>query len=618
MKFLLIAALIAINSPTTLQNPTVLLQEEFHNDSMYVTPELENQDMLDRCDALLDELIDAIENADGSVSEDNFFILFECLDSLEFEAGSPDQIRLEELRVQSKEVYSDFYEHLHLLTVDFFPVDSTDDVDSLEVWEEITEPVEEVEVINPELIEEVGVIEPQPVEEVEDIDPQDDSGIQALPPIDLIITRPVEKALSYFQKKGRKVMQIWLNRAGKMIPVMLPILRSEGLPEDMVYLAMIESGFNPKAYSWAHASGPWQFISATGRRYGLTVDWWYDERRDPQLSTRAAARYLRDLYGMFDDWLLAMAAYNCGEYRVKRSVRRYGNNFWKMKRLPRQTRNYVPSYIAATIIAKDPEKYGFTPPSMVQPSDYKTIMISECVDLKALAECADIDVPTLTKMNPALIRWCTPPALKEIGVHFPMETEEDEFWSRYSSIPEGEKVSYIRHKVRRGEALSTIARRYGVPVSVITRHPQNRIRNPHRIRAGQTIIVPGGYSAKDYRKAYPYDEPLDLASNRVHVVKRGETLSEIAEMYSLSLSKLRRLNGLYGKKYIYPKQRIKLYGNPVKSNLSKPGGTYIVRRGDSLWRIARKHGISLKALQRANGIRGRSLIKPGQRLIIPE
>ena len=499
---------------------------------------------------------------------------------------------------QSKEVYASFLERIHLLQVDFFPDDSSFIADTTE-----------------QTAEPVAVFPERP-----GLQSEIPAGITILPSVRLERTRPVEQALAYFQNRGRRAMKTWLRRAGAMIPIMQPILRSEGLPDEIVYLAMIESGFNTAAYSWAHASGPWQFIAPTGRRYGLTVNWWYDERRDIELSTHAAARYLHDLYTRYGDWLLAFAAYNCGEGRVNREVRRTGANFWRMKRLPRQTRNYVPSFIAAAIIASNPQEYGFDPPVLTDPLQLEKIQIKECIDLKALAKCAAINVKTLKKHNPALVRWCTPPDMDAVDIKFPAGTDSEEFWTRYASIPKHEKVSYIRHKVRRGEALSTIARRYGVPMRTILRHPMNKIRNAHRIKAGQTIVIPGGSSSKPSRSSAVYDEPLDLNPHRVHVVRRGETLSEIAEKYHLSLAKLKKINRLYGKKYIYPKQKIKLYPSPnaskVTQSASISGNLYVVRRGDSLWKIARQHGISVKALRRANNIK-RNIIKPGQRLVIP-
>ncbi len=596
----LIVSLTTVAAFNTIQQPQLDLKGEFPSDSIYAASQwIEEDCLLDRCEELLDLLVDAVENPDTAVSEDTFLELFEDLEVLKDQVDYTESERLQELITQSKEVYTSFLERIHLLQVDFFPSDSTFIADTSE---QLNEPVADFP-------------------GYDNVTTESQSGMVVLPSVQLEITKPVMMALDYFQKRGRRAMQVWLNRAGEMIPLMQPILRSEGLPDEIVYLSMIESGFNAEAYSWAHASGPWQFISATGRRYGLTVNWWYDERRDIELSTRAAARYLKDLYTQYGDWLLAFAAYNCGEGRVNREIRRTGHNFWRMKRLPRQTRNYVPSFLAATIIATNPQEYGFNPPVLIDPTELNRIKITECIDLKALARCADIDVKTLKKHNPAIVRWCTPPDMDEVDVKVPLGTDLDAFWSRYASIPKQEKVSYARHKVRRGEALSTIAERYGVPMGVIMRHPMNNIRSPHRIKAGQIIIIPGIASAGSSPVKAVYDEPLDLNPHRVHIVKRGETLSEIAEKYHLSLSKLKRINGLYGKKYIYPNQRIKLYPLPdaprETQTASLSGNMYVVRRGDSLWKIARQHGVSVKALRRVNGTIKRNIIKPGQRLVIP-
>lgn len=582
-----------------VQEPTFDIKGELPTDSMYVSLGMVENCLLDRCEELLDKLVEAVENPDTAVSEDDFLELFEDLETLQDQINSSNTQRFQELLIQSREVYSTFMEKTHLLQVDFFPDDSLFYADTVGLADESAVDSSENPVLHFEIRD----------------------GLTLLPSVQLERTKPVLKALDYFQKRGRKSMQTWFRRAGAMIPVMLPILRSEGLPDEIVYLAMIESGFNAEAYSWAHASGPWQFIASTGRKYGLTVNWWYDERRDIELSTYAAAQYLRHLHTLYGDWLLAFAAYNCGEGRVNREIRRAGANFWRMKRLPRQTRNYVPSFIAAAIIASDPEEYGFDPPVITDPPQMEKIQIRECIDLKALAKCAGMDVKSLKKHNPALVRWCTPPDMDAIDIKFPVGTDSEVFWSRYASIPKHEKVSYIRHKVRRGEALSTIAERYGVPMRAILRHPMNNIRNAHRIRAGQTLVIPGGSSSTSSRGSGVHTEPLDLNPHRVHVVKRGETLSEIAEKYHLSLAKLKRLNRLYGKKYIYPNQKIKLYPSPNTTRMvqstSLPGNTYVVRHGDSLWKIAVEHGISVKALRKANSNIKRNIIKPGQRLVIP-
>ncbi len=235
--------------------------------------------------------------------------------------------------------------------------------------------------------------------------------------IPLIINHRVELAMKYFQTKGRPVFTRWLERSGKYENMVKSILREHDLPEDLVYLAMIESGFNPNAYSYARASGMWQFIYATGKYYGLRSDWWFDERRDPLLATEAAARHLKDLYERFDDWYLAMAGYNCNPRKIERRISQYNTrDFWKLKRLPRQTRNYIPTYIAATIMAKNPKKYGFYIEKQ-KPVVYDTVMISEAVDLNVVAKCVDTTFAAIKELNPAVKKWCTPPGIGDFTLN---------------------------------------------------------------------------------------------------------------------------------------------------------------------------------------------------------
>jgi len=583
----------------------------------YINPLIETYgpNMIDSCTVLLERLEEESLLRSGTVPEEDFHELFQLLLSIEPEPYSYQEELLQELIERAKQAFA-----VYLHFMDELP----EDVDPSFIWDEI-----DTLTISPALRDAAGDIfdtaEPtdSSVFDVEELEIQ--LLHEKLPPIPLVLNRRVERAISYFKTRGRKVMQKWLDRSAEMIPIILPILEEEGMPEDLVYLSMIESGFKTNAYSYAHASGPWQFISATGRKFGLDIDWWYDERRDPELSTRAAAAYLRTLYKMFDDWYLAMAAYNCGEGKVRRHVRQYGGDYWSLQRLPRQTRNYMPTFIAATIIAKNPEVYGFHKPEQIQPIETVSVVITECVDLGALAEAAGIDNATLRELNPAIVRWCTPPNRDSVTINLPAGFSCDSFLEKYAQIPAEKKVSYIRHRVRSGETLSTIARRYGIPMSMIIRHPKNRIYNKHRIRAGQVLFIPG-ISPDRAKRATNYEsDPNDLIpTSDVHVVSRGETLSGIASRYGVTVSQLKRLNRLYGKRYIYPNQRLRIpesSQDTQDTQISALSGRkitrHIVTRGDSLWLIARKYGVSVEALRRANGLQGRSLIKPGQRLTIP-
>ena len=218
--------------------------------------------------------------------------------------------------------------------------------------------------------------------------------------IPITYNQKVASIIKFFQNEGRSSFQKWLNRISRYKPIILPILEDEGVPSELFYLAMIESGLNPNAYSYAHASGIWQFIASTGKNYGLKKNWWIDERRDFEKSTRAAAHYLKDLFEEFDDWYLAFAAYNCGSGRVRKVIKRQNtNDYWKLSRLPAQTRNYVPNIMAAIFIANDPGKYGF---ALVEDGkmEWTMVAIKKSVSLEVISECAKLEIGLLQKYNP--------------------------------------------------------------------------------------------------------------------------------------------------------------------------------------------------------------------------
>ncbi len=300
----------------------------------------------------------------------------------------------------------------------------------------------------------------------------------------------VEHHINKLSGNFRNHFAHWLERSGRYIPMMQNILREEGLPEDMAWLPLIESGFNPRAYSRAHASGPWQFIRATGRRYGLKVDYWVDERRDPVKSTRAAARYLKDLYGMFDSWSLAMAAYNAGEGKIKRALRKTkSQDFWGLLRtryIRRETKNYVPKFIAARMIAVHPEKYGFKDIQYHEGFTYDEVTLENPLSLDVAAKCAETTVKDIKDLNPELRRWSTPP-VKDYTLRVPRGSR-DKFMANLSKLPKSKWVSVTVYTVRRGDTLSHIAMRYGV--SVRTLKAYNKINRRNLIRPGQKLVVP--------------------------------------------------------------------------------------------------------------------------------
>ena len=374
--------------------------------------------------------------------------------------------------------------------------------------------------------------------------------------IPITYNQKVASIIQFFQKEGRRSFQIWLNRISTYKPIILPILEAEGVPTDLFYLAMIESGLNPKAYSYAHASGIWQFIASTGKMYGLKKNWWIDERRDFEKSTRAAAHYLKDLYKEFGDWYLAFAAYNCGSTRVKKEMKRHqSDDYWKLKRLPPQTRNYVPNIMAAIFISNDPQKYGFYV-STDEQFEWRLVDIDKTVSLSQISECAKLDVDILQNYNPELKQGTIPP-LKD-GETYPLRLpikSSPQFDSLLAEIEVEiiEEVVFLDHKVKWGESLWLIAKKYNVRIQDIV--SINKLARAKYIRPGQILQIPvDGYDI--YRKA---SMTKSSDSRQIYyTVRYGDTLSEIAIKYRTSVRKLKKWNGLRSDR-IYSGQKLKIW-----------------------------------------------------------
>jgi membrane-bound lytic murein transglycosylase D len=441
--------------------------------------------------------------------------------------------------------------------------------------------------------------------------------------IPVVLNDKVIHYMVYFQNQGRRSFSIWLERSGKYIPLMKEILSQRGMPTDLVYLAMIESGFNVKAESRSAAVGPWQFIKPTALRYGLRVDAWVDERMDPKKSTMAAADYLSDLYAMFQSWELAAAGYNCGEDRVQAAIDKYQiNDYWQISEftLPTETKNYVPKLMAALIIAKSPDKYGFVGIDYHEAEFYETVMVPPQKSLNDIAGVIGVSHYTLVELNPAILLNATPPGGPyQINVPQGYSTVTSQKSKELYALKDVNPVIAQRsvggaHKVRRGETLGRIAARYGVSVSSIKR--ANGMRGS-TIRTGQVLTIPGlsgpssSYASKDSGGA-----------TVKYRVRRGDTLGAIAARHRVSIASIKNANSLRssmirsGQVLTIPGATGRYYDTEVVTTSATKIARHRVLPGETLGGIAAKYNVSISTIKRANGIQGSTIIS-GQELDIP-
>ncbi|HBZ00861.1 MAG TPA: hypothetical protein DEO84_06010, partial [candidate division Zixibacteria bacterium] len=382
----------------------------------------------------------------------------------------------------------------------------------------------------------------------------------------------VENSLIYLQTVARNKFTTYLERSAVYLPLMEKIFKEKGLPHDLVYLPLIESGFNASAYSYAKASGFWQFISSTGKLYGLDHNWWFDERRDFEKATEAAASHLKDLYNMFGSWNLALAAYNAGAGRISRQIKREKtNDFWKLD-LAKQTETYVPLFMASVIIAKQPQKYGFNP-NYQQPLEFETSKINKCLSFKNISAKIGIPVSDLERLNPELLRGMTPPDATDYVLRIPKGYQES-FAAVYDDLTAEPALSWTKHRVKKGETVTSVARKYGVSVATIQQ--ANDLSKGKRLTAGQILTVPLQYG----NKTKPDAASVILNAPPVSNVK--ETFQERSQ-------------------------------SAVKNNPSR----YMVKSGDTLWEIAAAFGVSISELKRLNNI-SVNTVYAGRWLKIPE
>ncbi len=480
------------------------------------------------------------------------------------------------------------------------------------------------------------------LEALDDARPADDDADEALPatPVSWDIDVDtyhdhdrVQYYLDFFQGKGRERMGIWLTRMPRYEGMIRARLQEQGLPGDLVYLALIESGFSNAATSRARAVGMWQFMKGTAKGYGLRVDSWVDERRDPYRATDAAARFLRNLNDRFGSLYLAAAAYNAGAGKVSRGVRRLPDDdadsvvsdatFFRLydtKLLRRETKDYVPKLIAAARIAKEPARYGFaiTAP---EAASYDSIVVPTMTGLDVIGRLADTTVAAIRELNPQYLRLATPPGVRSV-VRIPAgrgpATE-----AAYAALPPERRITFLEHTVAPGQTLSGIAARYHVSTRlVVEANPKLRGR---ALRPGQRVIVPtgGAISTSVARRMADPVEPAASSPSGFHRVRRGETLSGLAAEYGVTVRQLRLWNGLRESVGVRAGQRRRVVA-PARPRPAPPAAVAVadarrhqVRRGETLTGLAKRYGVSVQALRDANGLSARQALRAGATLRIP-
>jgi membrane-bound lytic murein transglycosylase D len=429
--------------------------------------------------------------------------------------------------------------------------------------------------------------------------------------IPLVENSYVKAEIKNFQTKEKKYLEESYRRSGFYRKMIVKELTKAGLPEQLSWVPIIESGFKVRALSRARALGLWQFISSTGYRFGLKRDRWIDERMDPLKSTQAAIKYLTELHSFFGDWTTALAAYNCGEFRVQNVIRNqrlnYLDNFWDLfAMLPRETARFVPRLIAALLIINDPEKYGLNLPLPDPPLRHETITINHPIRLSSLSKNLGLEAEALSSLNPDLRHDGTPDYEYALKVPVGMGQRAVEI---ANSLPRWipPEATYIVHYVRRGETLSGIAERYRTSVSAIA--SLNRLRRVHLIRPGQRLKVPS--RSGSYRTP-PTLQTEKIGEEMTYTVKRGDSLYLLAHAFNTTVQRIKELNNL--------KSNLLHVGQKLVIHSGKPEGAviYVVRSGDTPFHIAKKFNMNLQSLLRLNGLSTRSKIYPGQELwIIP-
>ena len=477
--------------------------------------------------------------------------------------------------------------------------------------------------------------EPAPIDEANEVTVPVDPNIKAKAAAELAATKSdlplmmtdqVASYISFYSTRGKSTLERALVRSGRYQEMIHRVLKEEGVPQDLMYLAQAESGFHPLALSRAGARGMWQFMGSRAKGYGLQRSYWVDERQDPEKSTRAAARHLKDLYNQFGDWYLAMAAYNSGPGTVQSAVKRTGYaDFWELYRcnvLPKETRNYVPIIVAVTIIAKNPEQYGLGDLELERPVSYDAVKINYSVDLRLVAQCVDAPPESLQDLNPSLLRLTTPKN-QEFELHLP-EGSKEKYLSAIAAIPPDLRVWWRYHTVAAGDTLASVSRTYHVTARAVAQ--ANKMEIGNELEADNKLIIPlapGKLSGGD-TQAY---------SRRIthYKIRRGDTVQSVADTVGVPPVMVRRWNHLRGESlgsrrvlYVHLPVTPDLSGNREHASKAKRSKTlpsrdsaqvrHKVKPGETLFSIATSYNTTVSALKENNSNLG--ILRPGMILLI--
>jgi len=444
----------------------------------------------------------------------------------------------------------------------------------------------------------------------------------------LMMTDQVAGYINYFSTRGRPTLEHGLTLSGRYRDLIENVLKEEGVPQDLIYLAQAESGFHPYAVSRVGARGIWQFMGSRAKGYGLHRDLWVDDRQDPEKSTRAAAHHLRDLYNQFGDWYLAMAAYNSGPGTVQSAVKRTGYaDFWELYRrnvLPKETRNYVPIIVAVAIMTKNPSQYGLQNIIPDPPMKYDTVKINYPVDLRLVAECIDVTPSELQELNPALLRMTTPKGTFDL--HLPVGTA-DKYQAAIAGIPADMRLWWRYHTVDRGETLMSLSRTYHTPMKTIA--TANQLDPSDTVEAGAKLVIPIAPGRHNSGDSQTYARRLTI-----YRVRKNDTLESVSNNLGIAPTTIRRWNrmkgdSLAGRRVLYvhlpvsPTVAAAEHQTKSKSHhtselaQNKPGSPvhHTVKRGETLYSIANNYKTSVKAIKQTNA--NVATLRPGMVLVIP-